>query len=211
MKRRGTSIVEVMVACLVSLLIVTAVLELFIHGGYLYMRGQTRADLQANGLVALNELSGELRRTALSTLTITTTAGSTPTGLAFRVEDPPHPGQPAVFTPNASFVLYFVDASRHELVRKTWPFGGGDTRILPDPIAANRRLSAAEIGQICSTTNHSERVLASNVASLETTPATYPTPTPINDLAVTLHMSESVSSTEVYQDTVTVTIGTRNQ
>lgn len=206
--RRGFTLIEIVIASAISLLIMTAVAQLFVSGGRIFARGQTRADLQASGLVGLNRLVGELRRTSLDTLTVTATPTSTPKAVAFRIEDL-HVGQPALFAPSSVFVLYYLDADKHAMIRKTWP-SGNDVTINPDPIVNNRRLSAAEIALICTHPNGTEHAAAACVGDLTVSPQSFPGITPVGTVQITLSLQQEVSSSEILKSTVTDAVYVRN-
>lgn len=208
MRTRGYTLVEVVVAGAVSLLIMTAVMQLFLAGGRIFARSQARADLQAAGVVGLNRLMVELQRASMDSLTIATTSSTQPEALAFRVEDY-HRAQPLLFTPSWSFVVYAFDAQRGALVRKTWPTTT-DVSLGTDPLVMNRRLTPEELGGICGRVNGTERVVASRVVDMTVSPPTFPSMSPEPVISVTLALRHELSSTETLQSTVSDGVAMRN-
>lgn len=206
--RRGFTLIEIVIASAISLLIMTAVAQLFVTGGRVFARSQTRADLQASGLVGLNKMVGEIRRTSVDTLTVAATATSTPKAVAFRVEDL-HVGQPALFAPSSTFVLYYLDTAQHAVIRKIWP-SGNDVTLNSDPIVTNRRLSASEIALICTHPNGTERTAAACVGDLTVSPESFPGVVPVSMVQITLSLQQELSSSETLKSTVTDGVYVRN-
>lgn len=205
--RRGYSLVEVLIAAFAVALLLTGLYQLFVAGGNIFMRGEARADLQSSGLKALAGLTEEVRCSALALLTIAMGPSDTPPALAFR-EQNPNDDSSLIFNPQSFFILYYWDANRQAMMRKTWQTG--DPVVLtPDPFVTMRRLTAAEIQRICTTANGSERPVATQCSQMTAAPPTYPVASPVANITVTLQLQSSTSPPAT--QTVTTTLTPRNK
>jgi prepilin-type N-terminal cleavage/methylation domain-containing protein len=211
MRRRGFTLLELVIAMCVSAVIMTSLYQLFLSGARVYARSQARADLQASGLAGMALLVRDLRATSISTLTVETDGADPTPAIALRVEDPDLVGS-AIFAPSASFVVYYLDRDAHRLIRKTWPRTDvADLSLSPDPISAGRRLTAEELAKICAAPNGTEAPVAHFVSEFTASPARFPSLAPLPSLGVTLTLEQAISSDQTVREVVSDSAIPRNR
>lgn len=165
-RKAGFTLLELIIALAVAMVILASLYRLFTSGLRLYERGQVRSDLQAAGQVALSTIAGELRASALETVTLaqgTLEPGPTRDDcLIFRLPAGangtllPQETLPQYFQPHGTeVVLYAREAAKGALVRKTCPWAG------------DYRVPAGKVGEVRTLTEGvRSRVMASHVLSL---------------------------------------------
>lgn len=209
MRRRGYTLMEIIVASSVLALLVTSLCGLLNGVGSIYLRSSTKSSLQDGGMVSLSMLTTEMRRSAFSLLTIDCGSSSRPPCLAFRTMDPLDPSN-MIFTPLPYFVLYFYDDAQRSLKRKTWR-ASDPVSLSPDPVLLNRRLSPDEVAAICRSSNGSERTIAGEVDALTVSPDHFPAVSEVGTVDVTLRLSRPIDSTTTCVETVRTSVQLRNR
>jgi prepilin-type N-terminal cleavage/methylation domain-containing protein len=163
---RGFTLLEQMVVvALLALLIglaVTVLQPCLVEWGIV----QDRSDMERS-----STLAGErIRREWLSSTKASLTVLASPPAFSFLV---PADAVGSAYDPlNGTpmwdhYVIYFLDATHHILFRKLWPAPVGDVPVPPLgetlPSTTAHPLSAAELALVCSTSNGTERPVATLV------------------------------------------------
>lgn len=195
MRRRGYTLVEVLVAAVIAGVIMTAVYQMFVAGARAYTRSEGRVGLQSAGLVTMAHMLADLRPSASALLTVQADATAPPVAFSCRVPSQNY------------FVVYYQNGTT--LVRKVWPRWQG-LAVAPQepvkdttPIAANVRLTVAQLRTLCASPNGTEQVLADSVQAMTLS-------TGSNSLTTGLELEKTVLSQKV-DESVSTTVYFRNR
>lgn len=143
MKRRGWSLLEVVIASGLALILGGSLLRLMIAGSRLYARSQARSEVLSVGMTTLSSLGRELREAAEATVTVV------PGALSFRGPAIPGEAELSFYQPHPSFTVYAWDSEQKTLSRFSVPSPGAEYRLPQGAHSGlkNGRLVAAGVEQ----------------------------------------------------------------
>lgn len=160
MRTRGFSLAEQLTVAGLVLLLLGVVAQVLIPCLDIWRRDQDRARLEQGARTVGARLAAEIPRSTAASLTIL----SDPPALSYCLPEgfDPLAGRPLW----ARMVAWYLDAPNRVLYRKEWP----DPLPIPAlgatlPALAPARLSEAELRELCTTANGTEKVAAEHVVA----------------------------------------------
>ncbi len=155
--RTGFTLVEVMVAGSVALLLLGLLVRFLVPAMRYTAEGNIRVDMQQQALIALNQMTAELQRSAPSGISFRATA---PVALGIvAIDDIDGAGRPV--WDNQALVYHF-DSTSQTLVKETYPPANpdlGKTFLISRPTD----FTPNELANLAGTANGSEKTLARGV------------------------------------------------
>jgi type II secretory pathway pseudopilin PulG len=239
-RRRGYSLVEMLLATALVVLIINAAYD---GATILYRSGawiNTRADNTSTALLALNRLDHELRASAMQTVTINDNGNA----IAFQINDPNAPSNKLNYFQGAPYYIIYLlvpanpptDPPSGNLVREIWTDAGANGNqppLNPDPLAASppTSLTQSQLATIVGnppTPNAAAQIIAMGITAMTICPAsasdtalsapTYPNnplqtqspPTPISSISVSLQVQRSFESKMLVTQNIRTSVTPRN-
>lgn len=204
---RGLSLAELLIAMTISFLLLSILFGVFTLGGRWFRWSTARTDVGAATILGLNGLSRELRNSAWSTITISSSTSPGP-AICFAIEDPTMPMYPGPFTPAPYMVVYYLDAPHQALVRKTW--GGPGTSPSPALPPAGTRAKTSDLQAMLATVNGTEHAVAGGVLRFGLDPPDFPATAPVSGIGISLQLQQPVDSSQTVGNGLQTRVYPRN-
>jgi len=164
-RNKGFTMLEVMVAATLGLILMGLVFSFLMPTMKASVRGATRVELQQMAVMSLHRMAGDIQNTAAAGLSL---SSNPPAVGVVRIKGVTSDGRQQW---EDKMIVYTLVGGR--IIRKEWPPGpsAGSPALTGSTPA---RVPPVLLGQIASTVNDTERVMASNVKSFSATTAAPP-------------------------------------